>query len=93
VLEQVRFRDAARTADIVVTGEGIVDRSTFEGKAPGEVVRVCAEEGVRCILFGGRILERPQGVEIYELSSGPERAAADLVELGRKLAGAKLGVA
>jgi glycerate kinase len=94
VLEQVRFRDAARTADLIVTGEGVADRSTFEGKAPGEVVRVCAEEGVRCILFGGRILERPQGVEIYELPSGPEWAAADLVELGRKLgAGAKLGVA
>jgi glycerate kinase len=93
VLEQVRFRDAARTADIVVTGEGVVDRSTFEGKAPGDVVRVCAQEGVRCVLFGGRLRERPAGVETYELPSGPERAAADLVELGRKLAGAKLGVA
>ena len=87
VLEQVGFRDAARTADLVVTGEGVVDRSTFEGKAPGEVVRVCAEEGVRCVLFGGRLRERPAGVEIYELPSGPERAAADLVELGRQLGG------
>jgi glycerate kinase len=93
VLEQVGFRDAARTADLVVTGEGAVDRSTFEGKAPGEVVRVCAEEGVRCVLFGGRLLERPDAVEIYELPSGPERAADDLVELGRTLAGAELGVA
>ena len=93
VLEQVGFRDAARAADLVVTGEGAVDRSSFEGKAPGEVVRVCAEEGVRCVLFGGRILERPDGVEIYELPSEPERAADDLVELGKKLAGAELGVA
>jgi len=93
VLEQVGFRDAARAADLVVTGEGAVDRSTFEGKAPGEVVRVCADEGVRCVLFGGRILERPDGVEIYELPSEPERAADDLVELGKKLAGAELGVA
>jgi len=93
VLEQVGFRDAARAADLVVTGEGAVDRSSFEGKAPGEVVRVCAEEGVRCVLFGGRILEWPDGVEIYELPSGPERAADDLVELGKKLAGAELGIA
>jgi glycerate 2-kinase len=93
VLGQVGFRDAARTADLVVTGEGVVDRSTFEGKAPGEVVRVCAEEGVRCVLFGGRLGERPDGVEIYELPGGPERAAEDLVELGRRLAGAELGVA
>ncbi|MBA2569333.1 MAG: glycerate kinase [Actinobacteria bacterium] len=93
VLEQIGFRDAARAADIVVTGEGEVDRSTFEGKASGEVVRVCAEEGVRCVLFGGRLRERPHGVETYELPSGPERAAEDLVALGRKLAGAELGVA
>ena len=93
VLEQVGFRDAARAADLVVTGEGVVDRSTFEGKAPGEVVHVCAEEGVRCVLFGGRLLERPDGVELYELPSGPKRAADDLVELGRQLAGAELGVA
>jgi glycerate kinase len=93
VLEQVRFRDAARAADLVVTGEGAVDRSSFEGKAPGEVVRLCANEGVRCVLFGGRILERADGVEVYELPSGPERAAEDLIELGKKLAGAELGVA
>ena len=93
VLEQVGFRDAARAADLVVTGEGVVDRSTFEGKAPGEVVRVCADEGVRCVLFGGRLLERPDGVELYELPGGPERAADDLVDLGRKLGGAELGVA
>ncbi|HVD57069.1 MAG TPA: glycerate kinase, partial [Thermoleophilaceae bacterium] len=31
VLEQVGFRDAARAADLVITGEGVVDRSTFEG--------------------------------------------------------------
>jgi glycerate 2-kinase len=93
VLEQVGFRDAARSADLVITGEGVVDRSTFEGKAPGEVVRVCAEEGVRCVLFGGRLLERPDDVEVYGLPSGPERAADDLVELGRTLARAELGVA
>ena len=93
VLEQVGFIAAARAADLVVTGEGAVDRSTFEGKAPGEVVRVCADEGVRCVLFGGRLLERPDGVEVYELPGGPERAADDLVKLGRGLARAELGVA
>jgi glycerate kinase len=85
VLETVGFRGAARTADLVVTGEGTVDRSTFEGKAVGEVVRVCEEEGVRCALFGGRVAERPDGLEVYELSGDPARAADDLVELGRRL--------
>ena len=43
--------------DLVVTGEGTVDRTTTSGKAPGEVARRCAAAGVRCVVFGGRIEE------------------------------------
>jgi glycerate 2-kinase len=85
VLEAVGFRDAARTADLVVTGEGAVDHSTFEGKAPGEVVRVCREEDARCVLFGGRVEWRPDGLEVREMSGDPARVADDLVELGERL--------
>lgn len=87
VLETVGFRDAARTADLVITGEGAVDHSTYEGKAAGEVVRVCREEGVRCVLFGGRVEWQPEGLEVRELSGDPARAAEDLIELGRELGG------
>jgi glycerate kinase len=90
VLETVGFRGVVHSVDLVVTGEGTVDRSTFEGKAPGEVVRACAEEGVRCVLFGGRVAERPEGVDVYELPGGPARAADDLVELGERLGQEKL---
>ena len=45
--------------DLVVTGEGTVDRTTASGKAPGEVARRCAAAGVRCIVFGGRIDDAP----------------------------------
>lgn len=85
VLETVGLRGAARTADVVITGEGTVDRSTFEGKAPGEVVRVCADEGVRCVLFAGRVAERPESLEVHELSGDPARTADDLVALGERL--------
>jgi glycerate kinase len=90
VLETVGFRGAVRSADLVVTGEGTVDRSTFEGKAPGEVMRTCADEGVRCVLFGGRVAERPEGLDVRELSGEPGRAADDLVELGQRLGREKL---
>ena len=53
MLEAIGFRERAALADLVVTGEGTVDRTSFEGKAPGEAVRACAELGVRCLLFGG----------------------------------------
>jgi glycerate 2-kinase len=93
VLDLVTFRAQLPGAALVVTGEGTVDRSTLEGKAPGEVLRACREEGVRCVLFGGRVVEAPDGVEAHELEGGPDRAAEDLVELGERLARALLGVA
>ncbi|MGB2875631.1 MAG: glycerate kinase [Gaiellaceae bacterium] len=79
VLEAVGFRRRAAEADLVVTGEGTVDHTTFEGKAPGEVVRVCRELDVRCVLFGGRVLE---GTEALALSGDPALARHDLEELG-----------
>jgi glycerate kinase len=82
VLEAVGFRERAAGADLVVTGEGTVDRTTFEGKAPGEAVRVCRELGVRCVLFGGRVED---GIEATALSGDPSRAQADLEQLGRQL--------
>ena len=81
VLEAVGFREHAARAELVVTGEGTVDRTSFEGKAPGEAVRACAELGVRCVLFGGRVED---GVEALALSGDPARAREDLEELGRR---------
>jgi glycerate kinase len=86
VLELIEFRERLRGADLVVTGEGTIDRSTWLGKAPSAVLSVCEEAGVRCAMFGGKVLERPAGVEIYELSGDPARAREDLVELGARLA-------
>jgi glycerate 2-kinase len=86
VLELVGFRDRLRGADLVVTGEGTVDRTTWMGKAAGEVAAVCAEEGVRCAVFGGRVLDRPTGFDLHELSGDPARAREDLVALGERLA-------
>ena len=59
-----------------------LDATTFEGKAPGEAVRVCRELGVRCVLFGGRVRD---GVEATALSGDPSRARRDLEELGLEL--------
>jgi glycerate 2-kinase len=71
--------------DLVVTGEGTVDRTTTRGKAPGEVARRCAAAKVRCIVFGGRVAEAPQGLEVFPLSGDPKRAKQDLVALGKIL--------
>jgi glycerate kinase len=71
--------------DLVVTGEGTVDRTTTRGKAPGEVIRRCVAAGIRCVLFGGRISEAPPELEVIALSGDPSRAKEDLVALGTLL--------
>lgn len=85
VLQRLSFRDRVRRADLVVTGEGVVDATTPTGKAPSEAVRICAEEGIRCVVFGGRVEIELEGAEMVALSGDPARAAADLAELGERL--------
>jgi glycerate 2-kinase len=86
LLEALEFRERAREAALVVTGEGLVDGTTMEGKAPGAVLRLCREESVRCVVFGGRVALDLEGAEMRELSGEPARAREDLVALGEELA-------
>jgi glycerate 2-kinase len=69
--------------DLVVTGEGAVDATTVRGKTPGEVARRCLDAGVRCVVFGGRVVEPVPGAETVALSGDPARAGDDLRRLGR----------
>jgi glycerate kinase len=85
VIDATGFRGRAAAADLVITGEGTVDRTTFDGKAPGEALRACEELGVRCVLFGGRVA---YGVDALSLSGDPAHARGDLEELGLGLGGA-----
>jgi glycerate kinase len=87
VLDLIRFDERARGVDLVVTGEGTVDATTLEGKAPGAVRRRCARLGVRCELFGGIVAS---GFDAHALSGRPEHADEDLVQLGEEL-GRSLG--
>jgi glycerate kinase len=82
VLDAIRFDEQAARADLVVTGEGTVDETTFAGKAPGAVRAHCERLGVRCVLFGGRV----RAGEAQALSGDPARARDDLVALGLRLA-------
>ncbi|HSJ92903.1 MAG TPA: hypothetical protein VK896_02605, partial [Gaiellaceae bacterium] len=56
-----------------------------EGKAPAEVARRAQAAGVRCVVFGGRVLREVPGAATVALSGDPARAEEDLVELGRRL--------
>jgi glycerate 2-kinase len=84
VLDTIGFDERARGAELVVTGEGTVDATTLEGKAPGAVARRCERLGVRCELFGGIVRD---GVAAHALSGRPQSAEDDLVRLGEELCG------
>ena len=84
VLDAVGFEPGAY--DLVVTGEGRVDRTTLLGKAPGEVARRSLEAGTPCVVFGGVVDEPLPDVETVALSGDPDRAHDDLVALGKRLA-------
>ncbi len=88
VLDTIGFDERARDADLVVTGEGTVDRTTLEGKAPGAVLRRCERLGVACALFGGAVRD---GIDAHVLPGGRPRAAEDLVRLGKELARGLVG--
>lgn len=87
------FADCARlgsrlgAADVVLTGEGALDRSTLMGKGVGELARLCRARGLRCLGIGGRVTERralrrwffglralaPDAVSVEEAVADPQR--------------------
>jgi glycerate 2-kinase len=86
LLDLVGFDETLPGHDLVVTGEGQIDGTTAEGKAPGEVARRSTAAGIRCVVFGGRVCGEIPGAETTALSGRRDRAGADLVDLGRRLA-------
>lgn len=85
VLEIVRFRERIRGADLVVTGEGVVDETSKEGKITGAVVDMCRDEGIRCAVFAARIEIALEGAEMYEVKVDFVSKYRSLHDLGKKL--------
>ena len=78
--------------DLVVTGEGQVDETTWEGKAPAAVLARCRASEVPCVVFGGRVSGTvPVTSAVTALSGDPARAHTDLVELGERLGVVAIG--
>jgi glycerate kinase len=48
-----------RRADLVVTGEGALDRSSVMGKGVGEIARRCRAFGIPCVGLAGQVRHAP----------------------------------
>lgn len=74
VLNAIRFDDIIMGSDLVVTGEGRIDRQTVMGKAPSGILRRASAQGIPVIAIGGRVewcdeLRRSGFARIIEISS------------------------
>lgn len=53
VLEHNGFAEALEDADLVITGEGKLDKQTLMGKAPGRVIQLARERGIPVVAVCG----------------------------------------
>lgn len=83
-------------SDLVITGEGKIDKTSFQGKVVGNVLRLCKKHNVPCGIVGGIIekLEDNKDEFIFKKSiislakdqhDAMKFAKKYLVELGRSL--------
>jgi glycerate kinase len=78
VAEQLRLADRIAGADLVVTGEGRLDRTSLLGKAPVGVARLAAAHGVPCLLLAGDVAA---DLEARSIGDGIAGGALEVVSL------------
>ena len=85
VAEALSLPERIAGADLVVTGEGLLDAESFAGTSVGGGLRLAADAGVPALVIVGDVLdeelpELPRSVEVVSLVRrfGAERAMADV---------------
>jgi glycerate kinase len=97
VAESIGLESKMKDVDLVITGEGSLDRQTLEGKTPAGVARLARKLGKRVYAIVGRASEDRQVREIFDgvyqnaqpgmsEKENMARAAELLRERGRELA-------
>ncbi|UQN30108.1 glycerate kinase [Brachybacterium kimchii] len=104
VLDLLGFDAALARADVVITGEGRLDRQTLSGKGPAEVARRAADAGARVIAVAGSLELAPEELEgagidlaldllsrARDVEDAMDRTAQLLQDVGREI-GAEISV-
>jgi glycerate kinase len=93
VADRVRLDERLAEADLVVTGEGLVDATSFTGKVVGRVLECAQAAGIETLVVAGDVrpgspIDAPSLVARY----GPERALAEPAECLMELVETALAV-
>ena len=90
VAEVVQLESKMKDVDLVITGEGSLDRQTLEGKTPAGVARIARKLGKRVFAIVGRATEDREVRElfdgVYELGGSIPQASELLRKRARELA-------
>lgn len=96
VAEELDLPERIEVADLVVTGEGLLDAESFEGKVVGGVAELAAEHGVPVLVIAGQVLPEVAGrldaVSLVE-RFGDERARTDTATCVSEVVADRLAVA
>ena len=55
IIEMSGLEDKIEKSDIVITGEGKIDRQTMMGKGPSKIAEIAKKHGKKVIAFGGTV--------------------------------------
>jgi glycerate 2-kinase len=81
VADRVEFDEHLAKSDLVVTGEGLVDATSFAGKVVGRVLQSAGEKGVEALVVAGDVARgSPTDALSLVARYGPERALAEPAE-------------
>jgi glycerate kinase len=93
VAEEVLFAEQLEGADLVVTGEGFLDRESFDGKVVGGVAEMAAEFGVPMVVVAGQVLpevaDRVEAISLVD-RCGDDRARTDTLACIEEVVTARL---
>lgn len=80
VLDAVAFGERAAAADLVVTGEGRLDRTSLEGKLVAEVAARCRALGTGCAAIAGGIALDREALVSLGLTAALEASTLERIE-------------
>ena len=65
---EARLHERLRGKNLVLTGEGAIDESTFMGKGAGQIAMLCCKQGIPCIGLAGQLPQdvRPRSSRLFE---------------------------